>query len=187
MFLGFGGFHPPFILNFKARNHVHTSHDVETLNSLCYQNQQKTPATPLLPIPHQLGLTQHTKNVTVHGSTAPKRKRIRLMSNPSLFPTTATVEEAANGEIRPGGRPENEKLVEDVTGLKKLLGKELLVGFTKALRAYKAQDTFGVLVPMLESLIVPNMKVQPTLLKDFRTFVKKNHRNEFDAFFAKSV
>ena len=72
-----------------------------------------------------------------------------------------------------------------MTGLKKLLGKEFLTGFTKAIRAYKAQDTFGVLVPMLESLIVPNMKVQPTLLKDFRTFVKSNHRREFDVFLEK--
>ena len=95
------------------------------------------------------------------------------------------MEEAANGEIRPGGRPESEMLVEYVTGLKKLLGKELLAGFTKALKAYKTEDIFGVLVPMLESVIVPNMKVQPTLLKDFRTFVKKNHRNEFDAFLEK--
>jgi len=166
----------------RASDIYSTSSSAISFSRGAYQNQQKT---PLLPIPHQLALSQHANKVAVQGSTAPKRKKIKLMSNPSLFPTTATVEEAANGEIRPGGRPESEMLVEYVTGLKKLLGKELLAGFTKALKAYKTEDIFGVLVPMLESVIVPNMKVQPTLLKDFRTFVKKNHRNEFDAFLEK--
>ena len=126
--------------------------------------------------------------MAVQGNTAPKRKKIKLMSNPSFFPTSASVEEAAKEEteIRPGGgRPDREVLSEYVTGLKKLLGKELQAGFAKAIKAYKVEETFEVLVPMLESLIVPNMKVKPTLLKDFRIFVKSNHKSQFDAFLEK--
>ena len=171
----------------RASDIYSTSSSAISFSRGAYQNQQKTPA-PLLPIPHQQALSQHANKVALQGGStaAPKRKKIKLMSNPSLFPTTASVEEAANDEeIRPGGRPDKEVLVEYVTGLKKLLGKELQAGFAKALKAYKAEDTFEVLVPMLESLIVPNIKVQPTLLKDFRIFVKSNHRKQFDAFLEK--
>jgi len=173
----------------RASDIYSTSSGAISFSRGAYQNQQKAPApAPLLPIPHQQALSQHARKLAVQGSTVPKRKKIKLMSNPSLFPTTATVEEAAKEdcEIKPGGgRPDREVLSEYVTGLKKLLGKELQAGFAKAIKAYKMEDTFEVLVPMLESLIVPNIKVKPTLLKDFRIFVKSNHKSQFDAFLEK--
>ena len=167
----------------RASDIFSTSSRAISFSRGAYQNHQKT---PLLPIPHQLALSQHSNKVDT-GNTAPKRKKIKLVSNPSLFPTSASVTEAAKeeNEIKPGERPEREILSGYVTGLKMLLGEELHAGFKKAVKSYKVEDTFGTLVPMLESLIVPNLKTKPTLLKDFRIFVKSKHRDQFDAFLEK--
>ena len=139
---------------------------------------QKT-HNPFLPIPQQLGFPQHSNKVAPENSH-PKRKIIKLMSNSSIFPNTGNVEDAAMEESEI--RPEREVLAEYVTCLKKLLGTELQAGFAEALKSYRVEDSFEMLVPMLESLIVPCLNVRPTLLKDFRIFVKSKHRKQFDDF-----
>ena len=139
---------------------------------------QKT-HNPFLQIPQQLGFPQHSNKVAPENSH-PKRKIIKLMSNSSIFPNTGNVEDAAMEESEI--RPEREVLAEYVTCLKKLLGTELQAGFAEALKSYRVEDSFEMLVPMLESLIVPCLNVRPTLLKDFRLFVKSKHRKQFDDF-----
>ena len=151
-----------------------------------YQNEQNAPTrTAPLPIPHQLAASQHSKRMDRENS-APKRKRIKLLSNPSIFPTSASVEETSKelSEIRPGQRPEKEVLANYVMGLKKFLGKEM-PQFIKTIRAYKSDGDFEELTNMVESLIVPHLKVQPSLLKDFKTFVKSEDKDKFQAFLEK--
>ena len=57
--------------------------------------------------------------------------------------------------------------------------------FIKTIRAYKCDGDFEELTNMVESLIVPHLKVQSSLLKDFKTFVKSEDKDKFQAILEK--
>ena len=120
-------------------------------------------------------------------ASQPRKKKIRLMTNSSAFPSSEAVEgEAvivpgeADDRVAPGA-----EVLEDskkyVRSLKLLLSPGEMSQFRAAVTAYKVAREFGAVVGLLEGV----MSRHTTLLRGFKTFLRKEHYSQFENFCAK--